>query len=82
MSKKVEVYVPRFDPSIETVTVVEWKKKLNDNVKKDEVIVTLLGEKAQFDVKSPCDGKLSKINYLNGQEASVGSVLAEIECTE
>lgn len=82
MSKKVEIFVPRFDPSIETVTIVEWKKKVNDEVKKDEVIVTLLGEKAQFDVKSPCDGRLTKINYINGQEAPVGSVLAEIECAD
>lgn len=82
MPKIVEIYVPRFDPSIESVTVVEWKKKINEPVRKDEAIVTLLGEKAQFEIKSPCDGKLIKINYLNGQEAPVGSVLAEIECSE
>ncbi|MGC8593804.1 MAG: biotin/lipoyl-containing protein [Nitrososphaeria archaeon] len=76
----VDVYVPRFDPSLETVTIVEWKKEVNDDIKKDEVIAILLGEKVQFEVKSPCDGKLIKLNFRKGEEAPVGSVLAVIDC--
>jgi pyruvate/2-oxoglutarate dehydrogenase complex dihydrolipoamide acyltransferase (E2) component len=82
MPKIVDVYAPRIDPSVETVTIVEWKKDVGSTVNKDEELVTLMGEKAQFDLKSPCKGKLIKINYQKGQEVSVGSVIAQIECEE
>ncbi|MEZ0393497.1 MAG: lipoyl domain-containing protein [Desulfurococcaceae archaeon] len=75
------VKAPRFDPSAEKVTVVEWKKSEGQKVAKGEELVELVGEKTTFAYESPCNGVLRKILVREG-EVAVGSPIAELECEE
>ncbi|MCS7127901.1 MAG: biotin/lipoyl-containing protein [Desulfurococcaceae archaeon] len=81
MESTIALKAPRFDPSVEKVIVVEWKKKEGEIVKKDEALVEMLGEKTTFTHVSPCDGVLKKIIVFEG-EVSVGSIIGEVECYE
>jgi Biotin-requiring enzyme. len=50
---KIVVKAPRFDPSAEKVVVVEWKKNEGENVKKDEDLVEMIGEKQHLHIHLP-----------------------------
>jgi len=78
---KVVIKAPRFDPSAEKVVVVEWKKIEGENVRKDEDLVEMIGEKTTFTYTSPCDGVVAKIVVREG-EVNVGEVIGELDCKE
>lgn len=78
---KIIIKAPRFDPSAETIVIIEWKKKEGAYVKKDEELIEMLGEKTTFMYTSPCDGIVTRIIVREG-EAKVGDVLGELECRD
>ncbi|MEM0100319.1 MAG: biotin/lipoyl-containing protein [Desulfurococcaceae archaeon] len=78
---KLMVKAPRFDPSAEKIIVVGWKKNEGENVKKDEELIEMIGEKTTFTYVSPCNGVISKILVHEG-EVKVGEVLGELECLD
>jgi len=78
---RVAIKAPRFDPSAEKVTIVEWKKKEGDQVKKDEELIEMIGEKTTFMYTSPCNGVVAKIIVKEG-EVNVGEAIGELECQD
>lgn len=78
---KLIVKAPRFDPSAEKIIVVEWKKNEGENIRRDEELIEMIGEKTTFTYVSPCNGVVSKIIIREG-EVRVGEVLGELECLD
>jgi len=66
---KIRVKVPKLGLTIEEVTLATWEKSEGDHVSAEEVIATVEGDKANFEVVSPAAGVLLK------QVASVGDLL-------
>ncbi len=62
---------------MEEGTIVEWKKKTGDPVKKGEVIAEVESDKATFDLESEADGVLN-ILVEQGVPAKIGAPIARI----
>src|SRR6266851_9349614 len=72
-----DINMPKLSDTMEEGTVVEWKKKTGDPVKKGEVIAEVESDKATFDLESEADGVLDII-VQQGVPAKIGAPIARI----
>jgi 2-oxoglutarate dehydrogenase E2 component (dihydrolipoamide succinyltransferase) len=75
----VELKVPSAGESITEVVIATWLKKEGDPVKRDEPVVEIETDKATLEVPAPVAGVLRGITKQQGQGATVGEVIAQIE---
>jgi pyruvate/2-oxoglutarate dehydrogenase complex dihydrolipoamide acyltransferase (E2) component len=76
---KADIIMPKIGLSNKPLTIVEWKFKEGDLVKKGDIVVTVETEKIRYDAEAPIDGYLHII-AKEKQEVEIGSaigVLAE-----
>ena len=73
-----KILVPVLGESITEATVSKWLKSKGDNINADEPIVELETDKVNLEVPSPINGKLTAINFKDGDTVEVGAVLGEI----
>ncbi|MFQ5894360.1 MAG: lipoyl domain-containing protein, partial [Nitrospinota bacterium] len=59
--KTHRVRMPRMGTSVHESTVVQWLKKEGDMLAKGEPLLRAESEKVDFEVESPCSGKLLQI---------------------
>ena len=72
-----DVNMPKLSDTMEEGTVVEWKKKSGETVKKGDVIAEVESDKATFDLESEADGVLDII-VQQGVPAKIGAPIARI----
>ncbi len=72
-----DINMPKLSDTMEEGTVVEWKKKSGDAVKKGEVLAEVESDKATFDLESEADGVLDII-VEQGVPAKIGAPIARI----
>ena len=77
-TSSTQILVPNLGESVSEVTVASWNKNIGDNVFKDETIVELETDKASQEIVAPMAGIISCINVIEGETASVGQVLCEL----
>lgn len=65
------IIMPQIGQDVETGVVTRWTKAVGDPVKKGEVLATVEGDKAAFDIESPQDGVLLQITVEPGKEGRV-----------
>ena len=73
-----KILVPVLGESITEATVSKWLKSKGDNINADEPIVELETDKVNLEVPSPTSGKLTAVNFKDGDTVEVGAVLGEI----
>ena len=74
-----KILVPVLGESITEATVSKWLKRKGDTINADEPIVELETDKVNLEVPSPINGKITEINFKDGDTVEVGAVLGEIE---
>ena len=74
----VELKVPAAGESITSANVASWRKKDGDVVAQGEVLVVLETDKVSNELEAPIAGIL-KILVPEGEEVSIGAVIARIE---
>ena len=72
-------HLPDIGEGVVEGEVVAWKVKVGDSVKLDQPLVEIMTDKATVEIPSPRAGKITKINFSDGQICPVGQVLVEIE---
>src|SRR3984893_8809790 len=72
-----EVNMPKLSDTMEEGTVIEWKKKSGDPVKKGDVLAEVESDKASFELEADAEGVLS-IVVDAGKAMPVGAVIANI----
>jgi pyruvate dehydrogenase E2 component (dihydrolipoamide acetyltransferase) len=72
-----EVNMPKLSDTMEEGTVIEWKKKTGDPVKKGDVLAEVESDKASFELEADAEGVLSIIVDA-GKAMPVGAVIANI----
>lgn len=75
---KVEIKVPAVGESITEATIGEWLKKDGDQVKKNDVLLSLETDKATVEVVAEHDGKLS-VGAQKGATVKIGSTVGSID---
>jgi len=75
----VEVSVPDLPESVTDATVVAWRKREGETVKRDEALVDLETDKVVLEVPSPVDGVVEKIHQAEGEVVNAGQLLAVLK---
>ncbi|MFN7147440.1 MAG: biotin/lipoyl-containing protein, partial [Myxococcota bacterium] len=70
--------MPSLGESVKTATIARWLKKPGDYVKADEAVVELDSDKASMEVPAPAAGQLGGVLAKEGDEVTVGQVIAQI----
>src|SRR5213075_3403412 len=78
---QVEVKVPQLSESISEATLVSWKKKAGEAVKRDENLIDIETDKVVLELPAPVDGVLAKIVKNDGDSVTSGEVIAVIDTT-
>jgi 2-oxoglutarate dehydrogenase E2 component (dihydrolipoamide succinyltransferase) len=73
-----EVILPELGEGIEKAVIACWHVKVGDQVKTGDDVVELVTDKASFYVEAPSEGLVKEIKYAQGDEVSIGEVLAVI----
>jgi len=76
---EIKVIMPKLGMMMTKGTIIEWKKKEGDEVKKEEAIAVIESEKITSDLEAPRDGIFKKILHVEGEEVVVGEPIAIIE---
>ena len=76
---RIEIKTPEFSESVQSGSLLEWRKKPGDPIKRDETLADLETDKVILEISAPQDGVLSEIRIEAGQEVKSGDVLAIIE---
>ncbi len=75
----VEMVMPKMGESIMEGTILNWLKKVGDQIERDESVLEVATDKVDTDVPSTHSGTLHKIVAEKGQVVAVGSVIALID---
>ena len=70
-----DIIMPKMGESITEGTITQWKKKLGDQVKKDETILEISTDKVDSEVPSPASGTLIEILSDENETVAVGTVI-------
>lgn len=81
VSGSVELKVPASGESITSANIASWRKKDGDSVVEGETLVVLETDKVSNELESPVVGIL-RILVPEGEEVSIGTVIARIEVGE
>ena len=76
-----DVQVPALGESISEVQIARWLKAPGEYVKQDEPVVEIDSDKATLEVPAPVAGLLAEVLVNEGENASVGDVIARIDET-
>lgn len=74
-----DVILPELAKDMENAVVSFWHFEIGEEVSEGDDLVEMMTEKATFNVPAPVSGKLTNILAEEGQEVSVGDVIATIE---
>jgi pyruvate dehydrogenase E2 component (dihydrolipoamide acetyltransferase) len=72
-----DVNMPKLSDTMEEGTIVQWKKKSGEQVKKGDVLAEVESDKATFDLEAEDEGVLS-ILVEQGVPAKIGAPIARI----
>jgi len=78
---QVEVKVPQLSESVSEATLVAWRKKAGEPVKRDENLIDVETDKVVLELPAPVDGVLAKIIKKDGDSVTSGEVIAMIDTT-
>src|SRR5688572_30232849 len=78
---QVEVRVPQLSESVSEATLVAWRKKAGEAVKRDENLIDVETDKVVLELPAPSDGVLVKIVKNDGDSVTSGEVIAVIDTT-
>lgn len=73
-----QVIMPKLGMAMVEGTVIAWKKKAGEPVKKGEGIVDISSEKIEMEVEAPGDGVLLRIDVPAGGVVPYGTVLGSV----
>lgn len=76
---KEEVLLPQWGMGMDEGTVLEWFKKVGDEVAEDEPLAEIEAEKVTETLEAPATGILTEILVEEGETAKVRTALAIIE---
>jgi 2-oxoglutarate dehydrogenase E2 component (dihydrolipoamide succinyltransferase) len=75
----IEVKAPELSESVQSGSLLEWRKQVGDFVRRDEPLTDLETDKVILEVAAPVSGVLREIRMPAGSEVKAGDVLALID---
>lgn len=75
----VEVKVPELSESVSEASLIEWKKKVGEPVKADEILIEIETDKIVLEIPAPADGILASIEQPDGAAVLSDQLIATID---
>jgi len=75
----VEVKVPQLSESVAEATMLQWKKKVGDAIKVDEILIEIETDKVVLEVPAPSAGVLVEIVQGDGATVAAEQLIARID---
>jgi len=75
----VDVKMPKLGESITEGTIIEWLKKVGDNIEKDENLLEIGTDKVDSEIPSPVSGIVNELLAQPNDVVPVDDVIARIE---
>lgn len=75
----VEVKVPELSESVSEASLIEWKKKVGEPVKADEILIEIETDKIVLEIPAPADGVLASIEQPDGAAVLSDQLIATID---
>ena len=75
----VEVKVPELSESVSEASLIEWKKKVGEPVKADEILIEIETDKIVLEIPAPADGVLARIEQPDGAAVLSDQLIATID---
>jgi 2-oxoglutarate dehydrogenase E2 component (dihydrolipoamide succinyltransferase) len=76
---QIEVKVPQLSESVSEATLVAWRKKAGEAVKRDENLIDIETDKVVLELPAPADGVIAKIIKNDGDTVTSGEVIAVLD---
>jgi 2-oxoglutarate dehydrogenase E2 component (dihydrolipoamide succinyltransferase) len=76
---QLEVRVPNLPESVSEATLVAWRKRAGESVRRDEPLTDLETDKVVLEVPAPADGVLTALEVADGATVTAGQLLAVID---
>lgn len=76
---QIEIKAPVLPESVTEATLLQWKKKPGDAVRRDESLVDVETDKVVLEVVAPADGVLTAIHQPDGATVHAGDLLATLD---
>ena len=74
----VDIIMPKMGESITEGTIIEWRKKIGDNVEKDEIFLEIGTDKVDSEIPASVSGILVEILAKPNDVIDVGKVIGRI----
>jgi len=74
-----DFHLPDLAEGMTEAEIVSWKVQVGDSVSLDQPLVEVMSDKATVEIPSPRAGKMSSLNYKEGEMCAVGAVLFVID---
>ena len=75
----IDVVMPKMGESITEGTILEWYKKIGDEIEQDETLLEIGTDKVDSEIPSPSSGVITMIMAEPNDVVDVGEVIARIE---
>ena len=75
----VEVKVPQLSESVAEATLLQWKKKVGEAVKVDEILIEVETDKVVLEVHAPSAGVIAEIVQGDGATVAADQLIARID---
>ena len=75
----IDVVMPKMGESITEGTILEWYKKIGDEIEQDETLLEIGTDKVDSEIPSPSSGVITMIMAEPNDVVDVGEVIAKIE---
>ncbi len=75
----VEVKVPQLSESVAEATMMNWKKKVGEGVKEDEILIEIETDKVVLEVPAPAAGVLAELVVGDGGTVASDQLIARID---
>jgi 2-oxoglutarate dehydrogenase E2 component (dihydrolipoamide succinyltransferase) len=76
---QIEIKAPVLPESVSEATLLQWKKKPGDTVRRDESLVDVETDKVVLEVVAPADGVLGAVHQPDGATVHSGDLLATLD---
>jgi 3-oxoacyl-[acyl-carrier-protein] synthase III len=79
---RMPLYLPAQGASELEATIIEWYVAEGDSFSKGQALAQIDSAKSVFDFESPCEGKIIRRMYMEGETVSLTEPIVEIETSD
>ena len=74
-----DIMIPNLGNEISAAEITEWLVGIGEEVEEGDVVLLISTTKTSLEIESPMSGKISQINFNEGDLVQVGNVVGKIE---